>query len=190
MIYKEYGVGCYIDFPLIKRGVQDFAASGDYTHASGDVKISIDGGTAATATNAPAAITMGNGTMWRLQLAAAELQGKTITVTVIDASTKVIEDQMITIETYGHRLAQHPHLGRPTGIYAAAATGTLTVDEFTSGLTGYSDIQLRRRVVTILSGNRKGERCIITDYTSTGGKIKVAPPLTGALANADEFVIE
>jgi hypothetical protein len=98
---REYGVATTIAFPLIKRAVQDFAVGADYTHASGDVKISKDYGAAATATNAPSALTMGNGAVWTLALTATEMQAKTIVVTIIDAATKAIEDQAIVIETYG-----------------------------------------------------------------------------------------
>jgi hypothetical protein len=98
---REYNVATTIYFPLIKVGVNNFAVGADYTHASGDVKISKDGAAAATATNAPSAITMGNGAMWKLDLTATEMQAKTIVITVIDATTKAVEDQMIVVETYG-----------------------------------------------------------------------------------------
>lgn len=98
---RKYGTATTIYFPLIKAGANDFAVSGDYTHSSGDVKISKDGGAAATATNSPSAITMGNGAMWKLDLTATEMQAKTVVVTVIDAATKAVEDQMIVLETYG-----------------------------------------------------------------------------------------
>lgn len=100
-LIREYGVATTIYFPLIDAGTQNFAVSGDYTHASGDTKISKDGGAAANTTNAPAAITMGNGAMWELDLTATEMQAKTIVITIIDAATKAVEDQMIVIETYG-----------------------------------------------------------------------------------------
>lgn len=101
MLIRKYGVATTIYFPLIKAGVNNFAVSADYTHTSGDVKISKDGGAAATATNAPSAITMGNGGMWKLDLTSTEMQADTIVITVIDATTKAVEDQMIIIETYG-----------------------------------------------------------------------------------------
>lgn len=103
----KYGVAATIYFPLIKAGSNNFAVSGDYTHASGDVKISKDGGAAATATNSPSAITMGNGAIWKLDLTATEMQAGQIVVTVIDATTKAIEDQAILIQTYGNASALH-----------------------------------------------------------------------------------
>jgi len=98
---RKYGTQTDIYFPLIDAGTRNFAGTGDYTHASGDVKISKDGGTAATATNSPSNIAMGNGSMWKLTLSATEMEAKTVVVTIVDATTKAIEDQMIVIETWG-----------------------------------------------------------------------------------------
>lgn len=103
---QKYGTQCTILFPLVKAGSNNFAVSGDYTHASGDVKISKDGGAAATATNAPSAITMGNGAVWSLTLTATEMQAAEIVVTIIDAATKAVEDQAIVIHTHGNASAK------------------------------------------------------------------------------------
>ena len=104
--WHKYGTQTTIYFPLIKASSQNFAVSGDYTHASGDVKISKDGGAAATATNSPSAITMGNGAMWSLTLTATEMQAAEVVVTIIDATTKAVEDQMIKLHTFGHASAK------------------------------------------------------------------------------------
>lgn len=107
-LLRKYGVQADIYFPLIVAGANDFASSGDYTHASGDVKVSKDGGASATATNAPSVIAMGNGgSMWKLTLTATEMQAAKVMVTIIDASTKAVEDQMILIETYGSASGEH-----------------------------------------------------------------------------------
>lgn len=103
--FAKYNTQTDFYFPLIKRGTMDFAVSGDYTHSSGDVKVSKDGGAAATASNAPSAITMGNGAMWKLTLTATELSAAQIVVTFVDAATKAIEDQMLIIHTYGNASA-------------------------------------------------------------------------------------
>jgi len=104
---RKYGVQADIYFPLIDAGTQNFAVSGDYTHASGDVKVSKDGGAAVTASNSPSAITMGNGAMWKLTLTATEMQAALVVVVVSDAATKAVEDQMVVIETYGNSSALH-----------------------------------------------------------------------------------
>lgn len=104
---SKYGVARHCFLPLIKRGVVDFAVAADITFAAGDVKISKDGGAAANVTNLPTAITMGNTAMWDFLLTATEMQAAQVTVTVADSATKVVEDQMFIVETYGNASAQH-----------------------------------------------------------------------------------
>lgn len=108
MILTKYNTQEDFYFPMVKRGAVDFAVSGDWTPATGDVKISKDGGTAADTTNLPTAVTMGNTAMWKLTLTATELSAKKILITVADAATKAVEDQMLIIHTYGNASAQHP----------------------------------------------------------------------------------
>ena len=61
---RKYNVsttsGTHIRIPIIKRGVVDYAVSADWTPATGDVKVSKDGGAAANITNLPTAVAMGN----------------------------------------------------------------------------------------------------------------------------------
>jgi hypothetical protein len=95
-----------IGIPIIKRGVVDYAASGDWTPAAGDVKVWTDG-TPANITNLPTAINSGNCTHWEFILTAAELSGKTIRVTITDSATKAVEDQHFIIETFGHASAMY-----------------------------------------------------------------------------------
>jgi hypothetical protein len=100
MLYK-YNTAATIVFPLVKVNTTDLAGSGDYTYAAGDIKISKDGGAAANPTNSPSTLTMGNGTLWTLALTATEMQAKQIVVTIVDAATKAVQDQVIVLETYG-----------------------------------------------------------------------------------------
>lgn len=186
MFEALYATATDFFLPIIKVGVQDFAVTADWTPAAGDVKVSIDGGADANITTLPTVV----GVKWKFPLSAAELTGKRIAVSVVDAATKAVEDQMFVVETYGHRLAAHPNIGLNTPIYGTAATaGGLTIDSFGSSLTGLSASQLNRRILKFLSGNCKGEQVIITAYAVTNGVIKVAPSLTTAPANGDEFVI-
>ncbi len=107
MDLRKYGVATHLYKPIIKRSAVDFAVSADWTPAAGDVKISKDGGAAASVTNLPTAITMGNTAMWDYSLTATEMQAAQIKMTVADAATKAVEDQFFEIETYGHASAQH-----------------------------------------------------------------------------------
>lgn len=104
---RKYGVataaGTHVRIPIIKAGSQDYAGSGDWTPAAGDVKISKNGGAQANIGTLP---TYTNGA-WQFQFTAAELQAATIEVQVVDSATKAIEDQFFIIETYGHASALH-----------------------------------------------------------------------------------
>lgn len=103
---RKYGVASTIDFPMIKRGVVDFAVSADWTPAAGDCKISKDEGADANSANLPAAPTSTTG-KWKLALTATEMQAARIAITIIDAATKAVEDQFLIIETYGNASAQY-----------------------------------------------------------------------------------
>lgn len=105
VFWKRYGVADSVEYPLIKRAVVDFAVAADYTPVQSDVRIHIDAASASYATNVQLA-TGSHG--WALPLLASELSGKRITIAVIDAATKAVEDQFIIVETYGSPLAQHP----------------------------------------------------------------------------------
>lgn len=97
-----------IRVPIVKRSVVDFAVGADWTPATGDVKILIDGTAAANVTNLPTAIAGANtGAMWEFILTAAELTGKQIEVIISDAATKAVEDQCFIVETYGNASAMY-----------------------------------------------------------------------------------
>lgn len=106
VFWRKYNTATHVYVPIIKRAVVDFAVSADWTPVAGDVKISKDGGAAANVTNLPTAITMGNTAMWDFSLTASELSAAKIAITVADAATKAVEDQMILIETYGNASAE------------------------------------------------------------------------------------
>jgi hypothetical protein len=106
---RKYGTGTGADvcIPIIKRGVVDFAVGADWTPAAGDVKVSQDGGAAANIGTLPVAVAMGNGAYWKFVFSDAELQCKTLVVTVSDSATKAVEDQSFVIETFGHASARY-----------------------------------------------------------------------------------
>jgi hypothetical protein len=101
-IPRRYGVQDTINFPMIKRGVVDFATSSDWTPVQSDTRVQLDTASASYATNVVSA----TGSRWVLTLTAAELSARKIGVFIIDAATKAVEDQDIEIETYGSPLAQ------------------------------------------------------------------------------------
>ncbi len=85
--------------------VTDFAVSADWTPATGDVKVSIDGGAAANITNLPAYVT---NVGWKYILTAAELTGSQCIVRIADSATKAIADEYFIVETFGHASSMYP----------------------------------------------------------------------------------
>jgi hypothetical protein len=103
--FRKYGDGAngWVKIPIPKAGVNDFAGSGDWTPATGDVKISKDDGSQANIGTLP---TYSNGG-WKFTFTNAELQAKEIHVAIVDGATKAIDDQYFIIETYGDASAKY-----------------------------------------------------------------------------------
>lgn len=76
-------------------------------------------------------------------------------------------------------------LGIITGV---VQTGTLSVTQCTTDLTGYLNDQLIRGVIVFTSGAADGERSPILDYEQTNGRITYAA-IQQAPANGDTFKI-
>lgn len=106
--WAKYNTQTTFEFPLIKRGVVDFAQTADYTPAATDSAISKDAGNFADTTNTIAIVggapTRGV-SMWKIVLSATELQCAVAAVQIVDAATKAIEDQAFEVYTYGNASA-------------------------------------------------------------------------------------
>lgn len=105
-LLAKYGTQTVFTFPMVKRGVVDLAATADWTPATGDTKISKDGGNVANSTNNPAAVGGTGSVSWTLTLTATELQAAVVDVQIVDSATKAVEDQYLKIYTYGHASAR------------------------------------------------------------------------------------
>ena len=104
--WAKYGTETTFTFPILKRAVIDLAATADWTPATGDTKVSKDGGNVANTTNNPAAVGGTGSVLWKLTLTATELQAAVVDVQIVDSATKTIEDQVIKIFTYGNASAK------------------------------------------------------------------------------------
>ena len=104
-VQRKFGVTTSVTMPMIKAGVIDFAASGDWTPVNGDVLISKNEATAVNIATLP--VIIDNMNAWKFAFSAAELQARRITVTIVDSATKTVEDSAIVITTYGHASAEH-----------------------------------------------------------------------------------
>jgi hypothetical protein len=105
-LLAKYGVQTSFRFAVIKSASPDLAASGDWTPATGDTKISKDGGNVANTSNNPSAVGGTGSVLWSITLTAAELQAAEIVIQIVDSATKAIEDQTLVIYTYGNASAK------------------------------------------------------------------------------------
>lgn len=206
---RKYGVtlsgGTVIRLPMVKRGVVDFAVGADWTPASGDVKVSKDGGAAANIGTLPTAVAMGNGAFWEFTLTGTELSAKTVVVTVADSATKAVEDQCFVVETYGDTSAMYP-LDLTDGVRlgltalpnaAAGASGGLPLSVDTSGRVDVLKIngtsQTARDIgasVLLSSGTGTGQislssGAVLLQPTQTGVTIPTVTNLTNAPTSGD-----
>lgn len=115
---REWGIAATIVVPMIKASARDFAVSADWTPATGDVKISKDGGTLTNIATLPS-IWVSGAAGWLFSLSSTETQAAKIWIQVIDSATKAVEDQALLVETYastvaGSTASQHPAIGSST----------------------------------------------------------------------------
>lgn len=195
MIYwAKYGVAYDVYFPMVKRAVVDLAVSADWTPATGDTKISKDGGSDANTSNNPAAV--GSATAkWKLTLTSTEMQAKNIFLTIIDSATKVVEDQALVILTYGHPSAAFPfdfNLPSPC-VEGVVTTGATTTSIPTSSLDPAASAtdQFKGRIVVFdrdtTTANLRGQATDIT--ASTSGGVLTVTALSHSPVNGDKFKI-
>lgn len=106
IILGKYNTALTLDgIPLITRGAVDYKANP--TLASGDVKVSKDGGAEANLTTLPSA-SPASSSYVRVALSATEMSAARVVVTFVDQTgPKEWEDQRIIIHTYGHASAMY-----------------------------------------------------------------------------------
>lgn len=149
VIYRKYNTstasGTHIRIPVPKAGSTDFATGSDWTPATGDVKLSKDGGSQANIGSLP---TFSNGA-WEFQLTGTELSCKQLEIMVVDSATKAIVDQAILIETFGNASAMYQADLSAAALAADVTkwTGTAVASPDTAGYPK----------VTVKSGTGTGE---------------------------------
>lgn len=190
---RQYNVTTTLVFPVVKAGSQDLAVTGDWTPATGDTKISKDGGSVANTSNNPAAIGGTGSVLWSLVLTATEMQAEEITIQIVDSATKAVEDQVLTCTTrLGGQLAATKGI-----IVGEVDTATFTAS--TTVLEGFriapeiteetsADVHIGRLILFTMSG--KQELSTITDYVLANSKEKITYDLIiHTPADGDTYVI-
>jgi len=125
-VQRQFGVAATIIFTMVDAGTLDLAVTGDWTPATGDTKISKDGGNVANTTNNPAVVGGTGSVLWTLTLTAAEMAAAEIDIQIVDSATKAVEDNVIIVTTrMGGQLAANGGiqvLECDTGTFVATTT--------------------------------------------------------------------
>lgn len=173
---RTYGVSYAFRFTIRKAGSSDFAASGDWTPATGDVKISKDGGSFANTTNLPTAVSGTGSIGWTLTLTATEMQAEEINIQIVDSATKAVDDAYFTISTrLGGQVAAAKGIvvGEvDTGTFTATTTQLEGVRISPSG-TEETTADTHNGRLILFTTDGKQELSTITDYELANGKEKI-----------------
>lgn len=182
-----YGVGRSIVFPVIVAGATDFAASGDWTPATGDTKISKDGGNFANTSNNPTAVGGTGSVGWSLALTATELQARVIAIQIVDSATKAVEDQFLV----GY--AKDSDKTEVYEVETADVSATSTTFQGNRGMGRSEEAtadHFNGRNILFLTGANQGEMTDITDYAQANSRGSfTVTTLTAAPADGDLFII-
>lgn len=166
VIKGTWGMALSFTAPIIKAGSRDFALAADWTPAAGDVKLSKDNGNVADVGTLPS-IQGGTGAaVWEFVLSASEMEVRRSTIQVVDAATKVIEDQAFYIET-GAGDPGITFVGKAT----AGAAGSITLPAGASSVNN----AYRGQTAELRGGTGAGTSRVITAYDGTTKVATVEP---------------
>jgi hypothetical protein len=168
-IWAPFGTAYTFRAPVIKAASTDFAATADWTPATGDVKVIQNGTLLGNVTTLPTFVS-GQVTMnWALS--AAEMATDEVIIQVVDAATKTIQDQMFRIITL-------PQGAVRSRLAQAGASTTITLD---TGATSTDNI-FNGNIVAIIAGTGAGQNRVITAYA---GATRVAAVDSAWIINPD-----
>lgn len=191
---RRYGFQTTLRFVVLKAGSRDFAATGDWTPATGDTKISKDGGNVANTTNNPTAVGGTGSILWELTLTATEMQATEVDVQIVDSATKAIEDQALIVST---RLSAQVAASRGVIVGevddATESPTTTTFEALRIAPNGTEETtadHYNGRTLLFVSGALQGQQTDITDYVLQNSKERyTVTALTEAPADGDNFVV-
>lgn len=146
------------------------------TLATGDVKVSKDGGSLQNVTTLPS-VAPSSSKLVQVDLSALEMDADNVTVIFSDASGAEWCDQAFCIQPCS--------LGVTGSVNDASATTT----SFVTTLTGYGDGFFTGSFILFTDGTLQGQSRKISNYTSSSGTITLATATTSAAANSTPFII-
>jgi hypothetical protein len=200
MYLAKYGAAFSFTAPIPKINDTDFAASGDWTPATGDVKVSKDGGNVANITTLPAAVGGTGSVLWRWALSATEMQAAEVVIQVADAA---VENQAFAIQTYGNASAQHamdlddgatlPAILADTRVLLSTTIGTVNSQTNFTLAAGLEDDDALLHATAIITdqstATQKSFRRVIDFVASTDTvEINAAPDFTIATGDLITFL--
>ena len=168
-----FGIAYDLYFTMVKAGATDLAVTGDWTPATGDTKVSKDGGNVANTSNNPAVVGGTGSVLWKLTLDLTEMAAKDVDVQIVDSATKAVEDNVFRISTV---LGNQAEAGK--GIYVLECD-TATLSPTTSTAEFFSISPTVTEEAT--ASHFVGKKILIT---TGGGAGELSDVLTSALANS------
>ena len=176
---RKYATATTINFPLIALGTVNFTSTATMTTA--DMKLSLNEG---VFTTVGTAIVNEGSYGYSYTMTTADLTAARVAMVIIStAATKVCEDSMILIETYGHTNAQHTFDFSVANQTVIASAGTVTL---TAG-----------QVVTVGTNNDKTGYSLSQTFptnfadlsiSATTGAVKVASGTITAVTNSVNII--
>jgi hypothetical protein len=192
----------------------DGAIVSDPALASGDVKVSKDGGALANAATLPV-VEPASGPLVKLVLSGTEMDADNVAVvfsdqtapaawddvtltlqtaanqyddlSTFDATTDTVDADVVALDGNGNA-AMNLAASAETIVRGEALTGTLSTTQMTTDLTETTDAHYVGRVVIWTTGDLAAQAARITAYNGTS-KLLTYTETTSAPANGDTFVI-
>jgi len=146
------------------------------TLASGDAKVSKDGGSLANLGTLPS-VTPASGKLVKVTLSATEMDADNVSVVLSDAAGGEWADVVVNIQPAGW--------ATPSAVNDVSATTT----SFVTDLTETTDDHYNDMFLVFTDGALKGQARKISDYTGSSKTITLATALTDAPSDGDPFII-
>lgn len=146
------------------------------TLATGDAKVSKDGGSLANLGTLPA-VTPASSKLIKVTVSATEMDADNVSIVLSDAAGDEWADVIVNIQPTG--------LMVPSAVNDASATTT----SFVTDLTETTDDHYNDLFLVFTDGALQGQSRKISDYNGTSKTITLATALTDAPADNDPFII-
>jgi len=190
----RFGTAYDLYFTMIDAATLRLAVTGDWTPATGDTKISKDGGNVANTTNNPAVVGGSGSVLWKLTLTLTEMQATDVLIQIVDSATIAVEDNVFLITTI-----QSGAIEANRGIIIGEVDDT-TFSPTTIALEGFrlspnlteeaTSSHYNDRVILFTSGNLLGQSKEVTSYSLANSKEKFGyAALTDAPADGDRYIV-